>query len=349
MRSVFGKRMLCVLSGLFFCTINLPAQTNDDCLMCHEDASMTTTWQGKTISLFVNKNVLATSVHKNLLCSKCHTDAVVAEFPHPENLRKVECGTCHSTALVQYSAGVHGQASKLNSHYAPTCKDCHGTHDIKSKAQAESPISSTSIPDLCGECHEEITKEYKESIHWMAVKKGLDQAPSCIGCHSGHSIDAIDTVNKRDAIKKLLKETCLECHQNLLLSKSYGIAGKNAKSYSSHWLAVVRGDTNFAFCIDCHGVHNILPKYHKDSTFIPNKVTATCKKCHPGATETLASSNSNDNDKETLEGYIEGNIKTIGFWLIIILVGSVIIFIVIRMIFSKIKNKKDKNTVNDNE
>jgi len=51
---------------------NVFAQSNDDCLMCHSDETLTTEKDGKEISLFVDVKVLAKSPHKNLSCVSCH-------------------------------------------------------------------------------------------------------------------------------------------------------------------------------------------------------------------------------------------------------------------------------------
>jgi len=539
----FRRRVILVLV-FTFAFIRLFAQSNDDCLMCHEDATMTAKWQGTTISLYVNKANLAKSVHKNVLCASCHKDAAVKEFPHPENLKAVDCGSCHAgyqqlvnndvhhkllnlsaakaptckichgtheivkpsliankalticgkchkvdklsapyhtdnviegnclnchkkkdyktilsksvhaklkcsnchgyvvnnlathrtlpegeattdcylchadiaaqhkesvhglalsegiyeaaqcwdchgthdirkvandsskvsaknlpatcgkchddSLLTQkysftvknpgkmYSLSVHGKLVLAGSKDAPTCVTCHGKHDIKNRMMLNSPISSISVPDLCGKCHAKITEEYKESIHWIAVKKGVREAPSCNDCHSEHSIDAINTVTKRAAIKKIQEETCLQCHQNLLLSERYGIEGKNASSYedSYHGLAVTRGDTNAAMCVDCHGVHSILPKYHKNSMVNPKNVTATCRKCHADATDTFSKSYSHITDKDSTAGYVEDIVRKIYFWLIIIVVGGMILHNLLIFVYElKERNKKAKNEI----
>ena len=528
--SNFFKKIILILLCLF-AYAKIIAQSNEDCLTCHEDPTMTAVYQGKTISLGINKNTLYNSVHKNVHCVSCHKEAAVKDFPHKENLKPVDCGGCHagfqeivnndvhhkllnlpdtkapnckichgthnivnpstiankalticgkchtvnklsapyhSTGVIEnnclnchkkkdyrgtlsksvhaklkcsnchgyvvnnlekhrtlpkdeattdcylchaniaaehkesvhglalsagineaaqcwdchgthdirlvkndsskvsaknlpatcgkchddtlfaqkhnftvknpckmYSQSVHGKLSMSGDKTAPTCVTCHGVHNIKNRVMADSKISSITIPDLCGKCHSKITEEYKQSIHWIAVKKGVREAPSCNDCHSEHSIHAVNTVYKRAAIKKLQEETCEQCHENIMLSERYGIAGKNAKSYldSYHGLAVSRGDTNAALCIDCHGVHNILPKFDKNSTINPNNITAACKKCHHDATETFARSYSHITDKKTSAGHIEGIVKSIYFWLIIIVIGGMIIHNLIILIY----------------
>ena len=52
-----------------------PAMSDDDCLVCHADNTLTATnAAGRAISLFVDKARLAASVHKTNSCVSCHTD-----------------------------------------------------------------------------------------------------------------------------------------------------------------------------------------------------------------------------------------------------------------------------------
>jgi predicted CXXCH cytochrome family protein len=523
-------------------TSKMFAQSNDDCLMCHDDKNLTKIKSGRTLSLYVSPTALGKSVHKSLTCASCHKDAAVAEFPHASTLKPVNCGSCHPAYETQVNSDVHHKLLNLQGDRIPTCKTCHGTHtittpsnvenkqteycgkchkdnkmsapyhtfsntndnclschnnknyksllagsvhqklscsnchgyvvnnmdahqkhskdlpvadcylchnaiaqehresihgislaegineaaqcwnchgshdivnvkdkrskvyptnlvntcgschddpefakkysfavkqpgkmyslsvhgkllssggknapscitchgihDIKNRIMPGSKISSIDLPNTCASCHKKITEEYERSIHWIGVKKGVREAPTCNDCHSEHSIRAINTVDKREEIKKIQSNTCLQCHQNLLLSERYGMSGGNASSYedSYHGMAVKRGDARAAMCVDCHGVHMILPKDHDESTISKKNIVATCKKCHPNATEVFASSYSHvTQDKEA--HYIESIIGSIYFWLIVIVVGgmfihNLIIFVHdVRKSFRKIKTE----------
>ena len=539
------KRTSFVLVYLLLLVINnLSAQSDEDCLMCHEDPELTTLKHGKTISLYVNSKVLNRSVHKNVTCASCHKDAAVEEFPHPETLKKIDCGSCHTTFAEQakydihhklkdrvgtngpacktchgthkiqhpakvenkaevycgkchkenvlsapyhaqsivnksclechdkkdyiaelaksvhsilscsnchgyvvnnlshhekepengqladcykchhsianehkesihglavsegimeaaqcwdchgshsiyptstdsskvyrtnlvstcgachddpvfvqehsfavkqpgkmYSLSVHGKLVEAGRMDAATCAVCHGIHDIKNRIQLGSKISSVNLPETCSECHKEITEEYKQSIHWIGVKKGVRESPTCNDCHSEHSIHAINTIDKREEIKKIQEETCLECHQNILLSERYGLAGKNAGSYqdSYHGLAVKRGDKDAAMCVDCHGVHKILPKYHEESTINKKNVLVTCKKCHSNATDVFSNSYSHVTEEDTTAQFVEDLVGTIYFWLIIVVIGGMILHNLIIFIYDiREKQKKIKNEI----
>jgi hypothetical protein len=95
------------------------SQSDEDCMMCHEDPELTTERKGRTVSMFVNTNILKNSVHKDVECSSCHPEAGADDFPHAENLPPVECGFCHDIAQERFDSGIHGQALRLNALYAP--------------------------------------------------------------------------------------------------------------------------------------------------------------------------------------------------------------------------------------
>ena len=136
---------------LFFLTItaaSLVAQENSDCFGCHGDKSATGTRKGKTISVFVNEKNFSDAVHGSLTCISCHADLEGKEFPHEDDLKPVNCGTCHSSEQELHTKSLHGQAIVRGDALAPHCNDCHGNHDILSAKNPRSPISpkEDSIP-----------------------------------------------------------------------------------------------------------------------------------------------------------------------------------------------------------
>jgi cytochrome b subunit of formate dehydrogenase/uncharacterized protein with PIN domain len=314
---------------LFFACISfrinyLSAQTNDDCLMCHEDATLTTVRAGKTVSLFVNKSILAGSVHLNVKCISCHTDAAVADFPHPEKLKAVNCGSCHSTEYIQYSAGVHGQASKLNSPYAPTCKDCHGKHDILASSISTSRTYKFNIPALCGKCHREgspvsnlydisqtnILDNYSEGIHGVGLlKKGLIVSATCNDCHGNHLILPHSSPNSTVSPQRIAK-TCMKCHtkieevhkkiiKNELWEKKPGAIPACSACHPPHKVSITEANTSLTdlACLKCHKndtVHKTIASKDLAATVkvtdLENSVHKNigCVKCHYDVDTTLS-------------------------------------------------------------
>ncbi|MBI5541829.1 MAG: cytochrome b/b6 domain-containing protein [Bacteroidia bacterium] len=283
-----------------------------------------------------NKNSLVYSTNLVSTCGKCHDN--------PDFTKK------HAFAIKSpgkmYSQSVHGKLV-ANGTNAATCITCHGKHNIKNRIQEGSKIASTNIPGTCEECHAEITKEYKQSIHWIGVKKGIREAPSCNDCHSEHNIHQINTADKREEIKRIQSQTCLECHNNLMLSERYGMSGNSAGNYedSYHGLAASRGEDKAALCVDCHGVHKILPKSHAESSINKNNITATCKKCHEKANEIFSISYSHTTQLDSAKN-IEDIVTFVYFWLIVIVVGWMFVHNLLILIHELRKRyKKSKNEI----
>src|SRR5680860_32905 len=153
---------------LFLGINNLSAQSNDDCFMCHDDSGLTSENPNRKGSLYIQPNALDHSVHKTVLCASCHSDAAVEEYPHPEKLNPVNCGTCHQDAQTNFFRGIHGRAFQANDKNAPNCKECHGTHEIIRSSDPESKTYKMNIPILCGTCHKEgapVSRAYNITEH----------------------------------------------------------------------------------------------------------------------------------------------------------------------------------------
>ena len=270
---------LFLIISFLFISNNIYAQANEDCLGCHSDHSLSKVVGGKSVSLFVNENVLKTSIHRNVKCIGCHKDANVTEFPHPENLQTVDCGSCHKNALYQYSISIHGQAMKFNAPYAPDCKECHGKHDVMSHLSPKSTTYKLNIPILCGKCHKEgapvarlynidmqnILTNYSESIHGKGLfELGLIVSATCNDCHGNHLILPHTNPQSTTSSSKIAS-TCMKCHANI---------EQVHKKVIKRDLWEKKAGTVPA-CNDCHSSHII--KAQKAETMISNQV---CLKCH---------------------------------------------------------------------
>ncbi len=303
-----------------------------DCYLCHSDIAQEHKESIHGLSLTEGINEAAQ-------CWDCHgshsIDSVSSKksWIYPTNLVKT-CGKCHDNPEFakrhlfavkspgkMYSKSIHGEIV-ANGKEAATCITCHGSHDIKNRIQVGSKIASVNIPNTCEQCHKKVVDEYKQSIHWIGVKKGIRESPSCNDCHSEHSMHAINSLNKRDEIKRIQSNTCLQCHQNILLSERYGLSSKSAGNYedSYHGLASARGEKDAALCVDCHEVHKILPKDNPQSSINKTNIITTCKKCHKDATEIFANSYSHVSQVSSAKN-IEDIVKLIYIWLIVIVVG----------------------------
>ncbi len=321
--------------------------TNDDCLMCHGDASAARA-DGRSVA--VTAETFGGSIHglSGVACVDCHRDlAAQAEWPHAEKLKPAQCATCHEPAVTLYEKGIHAQARRSGGNLvAATCADCHGSHDILPKTEPASRTHHMRLIETCGKCHgnEEIIKRgriaignvvdlYRDSIHGRALlKSGLTVAPTCNDCHSSHDIRVKKDPESR-VYRTAIPDTCGKCHEGIAREYGQGVHGQQVAKgsplapvcsdcHSAHqirraevesWrLEVVQecgtcheqsaktfadtfhgqvtslGFTRVAACADCHGAHAIFPTSDPRSAVAPKNLTATCQKCHEGATESFA-------------------------------------------------------------
>ena len=291
-------------------------------------------------------------------CWNCHGShkILTAKNPkstiYPQNIPST-CGKCHgnpkfkkkflmviTNPIKTYKESVHGRLLAEKKKGVPTCITCHGSHDIKSILQAGSKISPFNIPNTCGVCHKKQEKNYKKSIHWLYAEVGVKIAPVCNDCHNEHDIQSITGKNARFKERILQEETCVVCHQNKKLAQRFGIKAGAPRAYldSYHGLAGMRGDQKTAMCVDCHGVHKILPKNYSASTINTKNIVNTCKKCHKNATLVFAESYSHY-AHTPVGANIEKIVKSIYFWLIIIVIGGMLIHNIIIYLF-EVKKKR---------
>jgi len=144
-------------------------------------------------------------------------------------------------------------------------------------------------PYSCTVCHSDIKVQYETGVH---SKRGI----RCDSCHGGNPRDLHITAHARSMgfkgnvgdkeppfTKRETVELCASCHANQKEMLQYGIPSDQYRLYriSQHGIALYqRGDSNVAGCIDCHGVHDILPPDDPRSTVYAQNIPKTCKKCH---------------------------------------------------------------------
>ncbi|MEZ5082336.1 MAG: cytochrome c3 family protein [Bacteroidales bacterium] len=311
-------------SLIFLFVINLAsAQSNDDCLMCHEDPELTAERQGRTVSMYVNLSILGNSVHKDVDCVMCHEEAAVDEFPHNDILAPVNCGNCHDDAKMKFDKGIHGQALKLNALYAPDCKECHGDHNILHNSDQKSRTYKMNIPVLCGKCHREgapvartynitehnILENYSQSIHGEGLfKKGLIVSATCNDCHGNHLVLPHTSPNSSTSSKNIAV-TCMKCHAEIeevhtkiikkeLWEKEPGAIPACTDCHPPHKVNVedivnMMSDNSCMKCHDKEDVHKVVNdsvvSLFVNKEDISNSVhrNITCVKCHSDVSTNL--------------------------------------------------------------
>lgn len=185
------------------------AKVNQYCLTCHKGKLSMSMKNGESLSIFVDKSSLKSSVHGNLQCTDCHrgfskTEHPVRVFESRRNYSIVNsevCRKCHADAYTKYEGSIHFSMLKSGNLSAPLCIGCHGdTHSI---AKADKAIGLTS----CNKCHEDMFSSYKSSVHEEARVKGKADAPICSSCHNAHNIQVTAMTTK-------VKEACFKCHKD---------------------------------------------------------------------------------------------------------------------------------------
>lgn len=298
----------------------LPAQTDEECLMCHEDPELYMVKNGKNVSLFATRDALINSVHSNVECASCHIEQDAANFPHSEGVNKmpvVNCGNCHKAAEMQYLQGIHGQAFSRNEPYAPTCKECHGTHKILDPANPQSKTYKMNIPYLCGSCHKEgapvariynisehnIMQNYSQGIHGKGLfESGLLVTATCNDCHDNHM--TLPSTDRRSSVHHdRVAATCMKCHvrieqthkkiiKNELWEERPGAVPSCSDCHPPHLVQISRIEETFSNkqCLSCHDKQNVAKKpIYKGDSIIPVDVghlgnsvhvNIPCIKCH---------------------------------------------------------------------
>jgi len=273
---------------VIFIIVTLPVFSvdNETCMECHSDKEITKEIKGKEHSVFVDKKIFNKSIHAELSCTDCHVDVDTEDFPHKENLKKVDCSLCHDDIIEDYKKSIHGIAkSKNGDGLAAGCTDCHGTHGILSSANPSSKTYKLNIQDTCGKCHNDpkVLKliglkgsgpgiDYENSVHnkYLHSKKNEKSAPTCITCHGSHKI--LSGADPKCAYgKRNIKDVCGKCHPNE--NEEY--------TKSEHWKSLERGHVESPTCIDCHGEHRI--NSPEDKSSVTNKLNESsqiCQKCH---------------------------------------------------------------------
>jgi cytochrome b subunit of formate dehydrogenase/DnaJ-class molecular chaperone len=215
---------------------------------------------------------------KNLpdTCAKCHSDAGF--------LSRHKIPVAHP--VDSYKQSVHGRAVAFGKQ-AATCSSCHGSHDIYPATDTRSKVNHWKVPETCAQCHQEIAREFNESVHGEAVKAGVRDAPVCVDCHGEHLI--IDPRSPSSPLNAMnvSAETCGRCHGDPRLALRNDLPVDRLPSYaeSYHGLAIKEGKVTAANCASCHGVHSILRSSDPRSTVNAANLRNTCGVCHKGVVE----------------------------------------------------------------
>jgi predicted CXXCH cytochrome family protein len=264
------------------------------CLDCHSNPDLSITFpSGERLPLFVDTEAFEESVHGGRLsCDACHP----AQTRYPHSPLQVAnhrdyilgyyqvCGRCHFENYAKTLDSVHYAVLTEGRKEAPTCADCHSSHDVTSPDEPRSRI-----PERCGTCHEDVYDEYARSVHGAALlEEGNRDVPVCTDCHGVHEIRSPE----KPAFRLGSVDVCAQCHGDKERMEKYGISTNVLKSYLDDFhgktFTFYKGQSTQVWpetpvCTDCHGVHDIVSVDSPDSPVLKENLLPTCRRCHADA------------------------------------------------------------------
>jgi hypothetical protein len=270
----------------------------DGCNRCHSDV----------VDLFnasAHGGAAAAGVKGAPGCLGCHRHQVTASS-HPDDpvgmkvAQERLCLDCHldnpdvrgkmapsAGFIAAYDQSVHGRALAAGNGAAPNCVDCHGSHEMAKGSERAAKMNRMNTAATCSKCHADVAAVYNESAHGVAVRKGVQDAPTCTNCHGEHTILKANDPRSPVAKQNLSAQVCSPCHSSVALSTKYGIESDRFKTFSDsyHGLAIRGGSVEVANCASCHGSHNIKSSADPTSMISRENLAKTCGACHPGANE----------------------------------------------------------------
>jgi hypothetical protein len=152
------------------------------CLGCHAtDGFKKELAGGKILSLHIQGDAFAKSVHGVIGCASCHAEIDLKAHPQiPKTIASTReysiamakiCGGCHAEALKQNETSVHATLLASGNLSAPVCTDCHSAHAVSPKTAY----------DTCVGCHLVAMEGHRK---WLP-NAGLHlEVVSCAACHA---------------------------------------------------------------------------------------------------------------------------------------------------------------------
>ena len=146
-------------------------------------------------------------------CNDCH--GVHDILPHTNPNSRIHkdavpktCGECHVLVEGVYEKSVHGKLLASKDDRGPICTTCHPSHVV---VPPSSPEFRLHADRLCGKCHEEQLKGYRDTFHGKAMALGRAEVAACYDCHGHHDIVRTSSPDSRTNGEHRL-ETCQKCH-----------------------------------------------------------------------------------------------------------------------------------------
>ncbi len=279
--------LACVDCHAGFSVDSLPHAKNIqpvDCRTCHDVA-------GYEPSIHALPRARATADGRGVVaaaCKDCHgthdvlTPADPASAVNRSHIAAT-CGKCHAAEAEHFTKSAHGVALAAGVRGAPTCIECHGTHEVALVTSKDSPVYKLHEAQVCLKCHQDnpdvrsrvgptagFIAAYATSVHGVALAQGNPKAATCSDCHGAHDMQKGSDPRALE-YKLNIPATCGRCHEDA--ARTYG--------ESIHGVALHGGNLDAPSCTDCHGEHQILAHTDPQSRVAARNVSAqVCGSCH---------------------------------------------------------------------
>jgi hypothetical protein len=166
------------------------SESDTKCLGCHSYEGLEKKLEnGETLSLYVQGDAFAQSVHKTIGCAGCHADVDLKNHPGaPREVKSARqhsieragvCRQCHEDAFKQHEGSVHAVRLSEGSVVAPVCTGCHSAHSVTPKTAYET----------CVACHAGALDAHRK---WLPNAARHHEVVSCAACHAPAALRMVD-------------------------------------------------------------------------------------------------------------------------------------------------------------
>jgi len=218
-------------------------------------------------------------------CLECHSE-LLSNMPSVRQLRDQDCESCHSRSFIRANLTDWTHAISDAMLAGTECGNCHSVAD-----GGKIELVDTGN-DLCADCHSDSLDEFM-LLSNHPLYEGLVE---CRDCHPVHrewrvALTCTDVefympgvLQWHDPLSQ--NESCLACHQYLMLTDLYQSEFVIANTMNLHKVHCEQG---FAACVECHRPHgsyspSLIRSKLEDSeylTFIGGDGWGTCSTtCH---------------------------------------------------------------------
>jgi predicted CXXCH cytochrome family protein len=243
------------------------------CLTCHSSRGINKILENKEVlSLYLDKDEFAKSVHNTIGCSGCHTGYMAAHVQKKKQIKSKKEYTANASRVCSM-CHPDDQLKKIPMHSAlmtkAACVECHGSHNIKKMAEWKKGMNEI---QYCLTCHRHdlsMALSSREvlslSINESAYKSSIHGNLLCSACHTDFSMTKhpVRTFKNKREYTALATKPCSICHLDEKLRKSPVHGSLMAK----------------ATCVECHGSHAI-KGIAAQKAAAPE--TQYCLSCHKG-------------------------------------------------------------------